>query len=915
MKVKIIRWLSLVAICGVALLFYTAARAGTVGKIAGRVIDSENGEPVIGAAIMVEGTESGAAADINGDYYILNVPPGMVNLRCSALGYAPRSIQGVQVISDQTSTVDFSLQPASIQGEEVIIIAERKLVELDRTFATQTIAAQDMGTLPITNLNQVVELQAGIVDGHFRGGRKNEVLYLVDGVSITDVYDNAQGTQVDNRVVEELQVISGTFNAEYGQAMSGIVNIVTKEGGKEYHGSVTTEFGDYLSDHDELFMNIGDVTPMAIQDYGVSLYGPVPKIRKLSFYASGRYLKDSGWMYGRRRWIPVWLVYPNGMAMVGHGDNSYVEMNRNWESFGHVKLSYDLSSRMKLSYSNLFSSRNYRDFSQDWKFCPDGDLRRYRDGRTNIVKFNHAVSGSAFYELGFTNTFTEYHHYVYEDPYDSRYAHPMYEDANPAYTMNLAGTNLNRFRRWTQTNQLMGNLSWQVNKLHLAKLGFDVKLHDILYDDVYLVSANPGQVIDPSATADDPKPLYFKPVVEDIQQTSHDRYLNHPSEYAVYLQDKFELPYLIVNAGLRIDYFEPDGKVLTDPKDPNVYSPLLTTHVDDPLDERLSYWYKDAKAKWALSPRIGIAYPMSDVGVFHFAYGHFVQRPTFERMYANPKWELASGVGLNTVMGNPDLKMEETTTYEFGFQQQLLQNVALNTTIFYRDIRNLVATDKIVETYSSGTKYSQYINRSFGEVKGITLSFDKRMVDNFSAFVDYTYQVAQGDASDPQSAYNDLRGSNPREPQKQLVPLSWDRRHTINGSVTYMTPGLQNLGVTLLAKYGSGLPYSPVNQGIRTGFENDGRRPSFYNFDLSAFKTFKLSPKAERKLILTLTVLNLLDTKNEDNVYNDTGRAGYSQEELRAVEVIEYNTLKEYYTNPTYYSRPRMVKIGARFEF
>lgn len=889
--------------------------AGTVGKIAGRITDSENGEPVIGAAVQIEGTSAGAAANIDGEYYILNVPPGRINLRVSALGYTPQVLQGVQVISDQTSTADFVLDPESLIGDEVVIVAERKLVELDRTFATSTVAAQDIGVLPVTNLNQVVELQAGVVDGHFRGGRKNEVLYLVDGVSVTDVYDNAQGTQVDDGTVEELQVISGTFNAEYGQAMSGVVNIVTKDGGNELHGSVSSEFGDYLSDHDDVFMNIDDVSPLAIQDYTISLNGPVPHVPKLSFYASGRYVNDSGWLYGQKRWGTKWPVIATegGIeAIPTYGDNSYVEMNRNWERFGHVKLSYDATSRIKLSYTNLYNSRNYRDYSHDWKFVPDGDLRRYRDGRTSILKVNHAVCGSAFYEVALTNSFTEYHHFVFEDPFDSRYAHPQYEDANPPYTLNLAGTNLNRFRRWTQTNQALGNVSWQVTRLHLLKAGFDAKFHELFYEDINLIPRDPNQLFDPSGQ---PAPLIFHPIMEDVSSPSHDKYLNQPYELAVYVQDKFELPNLIVNAGLRLDYFEPDGRVLADPKDPNVYFPLFPDHAADSLNVRLSYWYKDAVPKVRLSPRLGIAYPMSDVGVFHFAYGHFVQRPTFERMYANPEYELEPGVGLNTVMGNPDLEMEETTTYEFGFQQEIARDLALQTTVFYRDIRNLVASDRIVETYSSGTKYSQYINRSFGEVKGITLSLDKRLADNYSAFVDYTYQVAKGDASDPQSAFNDLKGNNPREPIKQLVPLDWDRRHTLNASLTYATSGPSAWGATLVGKYGSGLPYSPVNQGIRTGFENDGRRPEFYNADLSAFKSFPLGAGTTRRLTLLLTVLNLFDRKNEDNVYADTGRAGSSQERNRATEVPFINTLDEVFVNPSYYSRPRMVKAGARFEF
>ena len=877
----------------------SAVFAGTTGKIAGRITDAENGDPIIGAAVMVEGTSLGAAADINGEFFILNVPPGDVTLRISAIGYSPKTLQGLRVITDQTTNANMVLGVEAITTGEVVITAERKLIENDRTFATSTVGSSDIQALPVTNLGQVIEIQAGVVDGHFRGGRSSEVMYLVDGISVTDAYDNSQGTQIDNNSVQELQVISGTFNAEYGQAMSGIVNIVTKEGALDYHGTVSSEFGDYVSEHENTWMNIGDVSPLDIQDYNATLYGPVPLVNKLSFYGSLRYLDDNGWQYGQRRWI---VTNPNNgqtTQILREGDNSYAAMNYNLEKWGNLKLTYPLTDQIKLNYSTFYSGRTYRDYSHDWKYVPDGTLRRYRDGRTNVLKMNHSLSAAMFYEVAATNTFSEYHHQLFDDADDPRYLHPEYQDINPPYTLNMAGTDLARFRRWTNSNQLTGNMSYQASKLHLLKLGVDVKAHELFYEDINLVPVNVG---------DDS----FRFSVEPIAFPSHDLYKNNPYELALFVQDKFELPSLIVNVGLRFDYFEPDGRVPSDPKDPNVYNPLLPERAAQSLKERLDYWYDEVDAKYRISPRLGIAYPMSDEGVFHFAYGHFVQRPTFERMYANPEYELESGVGLNTVMGNPDLDMEETVTYEFGFQQQIQEDVSLSTSLFFRDIRSLVATDRIVETYSSGTKYAQYINRSFGEVKGITLSFDKRMANNFSAFVDYTYQIAEGNASDPQSAYNDLKGNNPREPEQQLVPLDWDRRHTLNASVSYAKPGHRGYGATLLGKYGSGLPYSPTDDGIRTGFENDGRRPDYYNLDVNAFKAF---PVGGKRILITATIQNFFDIKNEDRVYGDTGRAGYTIVENNAVEVPEINTLNEVYPDPSQYSRPRLIKLGVSYEF
>ncbi len=882
--------------------------AGTTGKIAGRITDAETGEGLIGAAVQVDGSTLGAAADVDGNYFILNVPPGPCTVRVSSLGYTSRVFQGVQVSSDQTALIDAALSPESVMGQEVTVVAERPLIQQDRTFAVAHVGTDEIAALPVISLDQVVEKQAGVVDGHFRGGRSGEVLYLVDGVSVTDAYDNSHGTKVDESSVQELQVISGTFNAEYGQVLSGVVNIATKDGNDDYHATFSSEFGDYVTSRTDRYINIDHYSPLAIQDYRLSFEGPVPRTNNLFFYLNGTYSRDSGWLYGQRRWNLEHKVQPTDTGIIlfpEYGDNSYAAMNGNFERYGIGKLSWRPKPNLKLAWSSLHSARNYRDYNHDRKFTPDADLRRYRDGHTDILKYEHTLSKRLFYELAFTEGFNRYQHYLFEDPFDSRYVHPGYTDANPPYTLKFAGTDLSHFQRWTQTHEFLSSVSSQVNNENLVKVGIDAKFYKLFYEDITLVPANPGEIFDPSG---EPNYAIFDPAIPPLSSNSHDLYVKNPWELGLYVQDKFELRSLIIQAGLRFDYFDPDGKVLADEKDPNINDPLLIQHNADPLEVRKTYWYKDVDAKSRISPRLGVAYPMSDKGAFHFSYGHFVQRPTFERLFQNPDFELEEGVGLNTVMGNADLKMEETVSYEFGFSQQIAEDVSLETSLYYRDIRNLVATDKIVETYSAGTKYSQYINRAFGEVKGIILSLDRRMSDNVSAFVKYTFQTAEGNASDAQSAYNASRGNNPREPEKQLVPLDWDRRHTLNTSVTYMIPGARGWGATLFGVYGSALPYTPVNQGIRTGFENDGRRPAFVNFDLSAFKKFKLNRK--QSLTLTTTILNVFDIANEDRVYADTGRAGYSQDEQTAIEVPEYNTLEELYNNPGFYSRPRMLRVG-----
>ncbi len=889
-------------------IFSVQLFGGTTGKIAGFIKDAVSGDPLIGANVQVEGTSLGASADVDGYFFIINIPPGTYTVTASYIGYAPYGQTEVRVQADHTTELKFSLQSTTMEIQEVRVVAERAPVQMDRTFASSTVEASDMAVMPITNINQVIEIQAGVVDGHFRGGRSGEVTYRVDGVSVTDAYDGSFGTEVNNSAIQELQVISGTFNAEYGQAMSGVVNIVTREGADSYHGKISAYGGDYVSNHKNIFFHINDVSPSAIQDYEFSLSGPVPYTKTLSFFANGRRNYDDGWLYGQERWAlehPIAITDSGPMALLSAGDEKIVPMNFDKRLYGEGKLTWRATPKVKLGYTSIYYDRNYKDYDHFWRFVPEGDFYRYHKGRTQILQLNHVLASNLFYNVNVSDNFTSYRHYLYKDPFDPRYVNPLYQDVNPSWTLKIGGTKLQHFYRFTDSRELSGDLSWQATKLHYLKMGFEAKQHEVFYEDITPVYY--GDPFDPTSAPDNPKPLLFYPSIPPLTDPAHDRYDHFPVEAAVYAQDKIEMSQLIVNIGIRFDYFDPDGKILSNPDDPNPYDPIGLVARAQTLEERLSYWFKDVKPKFQVSPRVGIAYPISDRGVLHFAYGHFFQRPRFEYLYTNPEFELDSRT--ETLFGNADLNPEKTVSYEFGLQQEIVQDLAIQVDIFARDIRDLTSTDKMV-ALQGGYKYYQYVNRDFGQVRGITLSLDKRYANNFSLFVDYTYQVAKGNASDPQAAYNASKGN--REPEKELVPLNWDRRHTLNATLNYSIAN--NWGFSLIGKLGSGLPYTPEYQGIRTSFENDGRKPAYWDADLTAFKSFPLGWHGT-KLTLETSILNLFDTKNENDVYKDTGRATYSQEELLAYEVAQINTLREYWTRPDWYAQPRQVRVGLSFEF
>ncbi|MEK6650564.1 MAG: carboxypeptidase-like regulatory domain-containing protein, partial [Bacteroidota bacterium] len=274
--------------------------AGTTGKIAGTITDGTTGEPLIGANVVLAGTTLGTTTDVNGFYTINNIPPSTYEVVVSYVGYRRTTVTNVQVRIDQTTRVDANLQSEAIQGEEVIVRAERPMVQKDLTSSSVTLSADDLKRIPTENLSQVVNIQAGVVGGHFRGGRSNEVAYLIDGVSVIDPFNGRMSVEVENTTIREMEIISGTFNAEYGQAMSGVVNIVTQEGASDFHGSVSAYTGDYVTSHSDVFRNVGGLTSFRTKNVQGSLSGPAVLIPDLSFYLSGRSYHDDGYLFGKR---------------------------------------------------------------------------------------------------------------------------------------------------------------------------------------------------------------------------------------------------------------------------------------------------------------------------------------------------------------------------------------------------------------------------------------------------------------------------------------------------------------------------------------------------------------------------------------------------------------------------------------
>lgn len=927
MRTRIVQRLCLAVI--ITMVACSSLVAGTTGKIAGKVIDAQSKEALPGVNVLVAGTAMGASSNIDGEYFILNVPPGRYELKASGVGFTPIAVSGVLVTVDQTTRIEFQMQSHTVEIGDVVVTATRPIVQRDLTSTVSSVGSDQLSKIPVEDVSSVVNLQAGVVEGHFRGGRSNEVKYLIDGVSVNDVFSGNYSMQAEVSSIQEIQVLSGTFNAEYGEALSGVVNQVTKMAAESYGGEITVYSGDYVSSRSDQFKTITrslpvggfpdlaapsalfhGANPTKLYNIQGSMSGPVPLTDgMLSFYVSGRKFYDEGYIYGRRIFNPSDSSYISGQDNTkwhigATGNGALVPMNYQDRLSLQGKLALKVGSARGIVFNALYQHQKYRDYDNRFQLNPDGDYTKFQRSFLGSASYTHVFDESMFMDVTGSILTSDFKQYVYEDPLDpptdlaslanivvdARYVRPerMRDAGANAYL--TGGTQNWHFNHNTRTITGRADLTWQATAVHQVKFGGEVSLHRLEYKDFQIhVDASNGYV-----------PTIARPGDFDFNY-----YVNHPRQMSAYLQDKIELSYLVVNIGLRFDYFQPDGQRLLYPDqvaDLDSLSPPYPTR-----------YFGSATAKSQFSPRFGLSYPITERGAVHISYGHFFQIPPFDYLYRNPNLRIPLSGDLpefvGNAIGNADLQPQRTTMYEIGLQQELTPELGFTVTGFYKDIRNLLGI--VVHIKNNLKKYGEYVNLDYGAVKGFTVALEKRFVNGFGANVDYTLQVAQGNASDPNDDFNKAQSSPPVDVNKQLVPLSWDRRHSLNVTISVGTPG--DFVTSVIGRLGSGLPYTPSLQNQRTGLENSDNKPMFSTVDLYATKDFTLTPF---RLSVFLKVYNLFDTANELNVFGDTGRAQYTLELTRSQQAPGgVNSIQQYFTRPDFFSAPRQVILGATLGF
>jgi outer membrane receptor protein involved in Fe transport len=947
-----------------------SAHAQSSGKIAGRVVDAETGDPLPGVNVYLEeDRQRGAVTDLQGRYFLLSVPPGRYALVMSFVGFTTLRQTDVEVFSGRTTTVDGALRVEVVEGEEIVVSAERPLVVRDRTSTVSFVNQEAIERLPVREVGDLVRYQPGVVTNagggfNFQGGRQRETGYTIDGIPVQNVFSQGGGNTVDVEVqsIQELQVFTGTFDAEFGGAQSGIVSVTTRDPGDRLEAGLRATGGGFLIGNDDRFIGGDSFDPIDSRDVSLTASGPLT--RRLGFFFSGRYDDRAGALRGQRRFnsddgfvIDTYRRWyrdvfqpddtrlitldtartPTGEMILREdgtpltfatGDGKVVKMDwsRTWTF--NPKLVFRPTSRTRLSWAAFYNRSEGQGFSNSRRYAPDGRSRSFGTTWTHILAWQQTFGSNKVLNLRTSWKQADSESYAFAALDDPRLQYIAATDDVTGFS--LGATDNGEGRSHEEQFIASGDFLWQIGRSNEVKTGFLVRAHHFVIEDrdrSWVYRDNPDSLFVtlsyPSAAAFETFEDYLDAVraglpilVPELARFAVDDRLDQsPLELAGYVQDKVEFDTrLVLKAGVRFEYFDIGEQRLLDPRTPT-----------DRIGRADNF--ENTPPKFYVSPRLGLSYPISERGAFRVAYGHFVQMSAYQEMLKNPVF---NGINVGRLegrqVGNPDLKPERTIKYELGLQQELTGFLGLDVNLFYKNVRNLLGVE-ILGTLDN-VLYTRTINRDYGLIKGATLALVTRPMGRLlGTSFDVTYSDARGSSSNPFDVANVVVAGRSGEVgdlffERQIIPLDWDQTLTINLAAT--VGKADDWSVGFISQVASGQPYTPAfldpsKDFPDNAFTNAERKPLLVTFDLNAEKRFRVGATAAGVRLQVNNVLNYLNERVVDSV---SGRAdqivrleAVQNDRNEVLDFVNLFTRKDDDTHPHWFSSPRQVLFSLFFNF
>ncbi len=923
------------------------------GSIRGVVTDAQSGEALIGVNVVVKGTYLGASTDVDGFFLITDVKPAEYTLELSYIGYKVVQQTGVKVKSGETLTLNFKMESSSLAlGQEIVVMGEKPLIELDETSTKRTVGTEDISNRILEDAKQVVSSQVGVVEQdnqiHIRGGRSYEAQYMLDGISVQDPLSGTGfGLNISANAIEEVEVITGGFRAEYGQATSGIINVRTKSGGDRYEG-----FASYKSDNLGLFrnqnwsfnddiyeFNFGGpelISNGLLKPLGIHLPGKMYFF--LNFY--GQIADD----YTHSTATQLYSSIAPTLNMFGHDILTPTSMapreNNNWSGLYKLTWKIDPTHSLAFSYNRSISiNQNTQSLQTTLEYVEPGPGFPY-DYSKNLDLFNtythdneqlslhwsHTLNKTTFYEIRMSQYWAHLRSdwegrpwTDYRIPLDvTRLPVEYYvPGSDPTKIRVIPGDGFIDYGNATYWHDhyiewytLKGDLTTRLGNIHTIKGGFESSFKNM-------------QMVDIS-----------QPWSEGGFGSSQDVYHVYPADGAFYLQDDIKFEGFYLNAGVRMDYWAPGKFADRAMQDSTV---LASVFWDEYQKETFKIFGEHVKLR--LMPRLGVSFPISNNQMLYFNYGHFSKRPKPQFVYA--KLGASSSKSAYQKYGNPNLNPETSVKYELGLRHMFDQNNVINISAYYNDIFDYVQTTSISGLDRIGSAIF-YINLDYARSRGIEAEYKTRIGKYFSGNLNGTYSITTTKSSSADVGLLLAQNKLDETPIKETNAV-WDRPWQVQANLNWRVEKGQAprvFGIKLFDNWNlhfrwfamAGRRYTPA---ILQGYDPSNGRPLYSSSgdltdaysklgkywqwaDLSFKKFFEYYGL---RYAFTLEITNLFNRSNPNIIDPVTGNA-YSYGDPTPVgwndplyPDLFYPISSPYPFNPARYKEPRHIRFGISVEF
>jgi outer membrane receptor protein involved in Fe transport len=929
----------------IVLFLPTALLAEDAGRLTGIVSDASNGQPLPGAHVIIVGTNRGASTDLDGKYSIIGLPAGEYTIRATFVGYQTVEVKNLQVIANKSVTQNFKLLSVGVTAGEVVVEGKKPMVNAQATAAEQTISAKTIESIPnAKGVADVMALQPGVVkmggNLFLRGGRANEIQYLVDGVPVNDILGGSSGLLATNDANSQLQqlyagvqsgyvgggasglavsagaiqsvtVSSSGFDAEFGNAQSGVINIITKSGSDKYIGSM-----QYRSDRmmvnsfNEMYTAFSFGGPEPITSHllpmaGVNLPG------KLTFFVNADFNQSDGpWNFAQndyfnplKRKIKFTGFFGNIFNGLGFKYKDYLNNRFTFDS----KLKYDMESPDQIVLSYRTSLGTNHGYSHYWDYRGDSSGLSQGISEQTILQYNHffGANYNSLFRISLGRLSNEGRSGIgLLTPPEYSWAISQSDPNDDAF--GELGTDQGWSHSLTTVWTAKMDYQSQMHPLHLVKVGTEFNYESILSTEIQYPTAE-NRNVNKNPAGEYPGYGLYRWVLN-----------NYTNRGDAYLQDNIEYQGMNIHLGLRYDYFYPGRQIFA----PDwVHQWELATNLTAQWPQHKSggstlLWY--LTHGW-FSPRLSLGYPITERLVFYFNYGHFYQLPDRGQYFRDPFTLQPSGW-----IGNPDLKPQKTVQYEAGFDDAFLEDMSVSIHAFYKDIYDY---STLAPSGPPGFLTYLYVNLDYASTRGFELTLNKTLSSHYSGSVAYSYQVAKGRSSSPYAAVYQPQFQLPRETR-----LSWDQNHTVNLFLSYRVGpqedydllGLfpfNNWGLSVTWSYGSGFPYTPYNTNRSLAdlyLHNAANGPISSSMNLTFYKGFYFFNHLN--MLVTLDVTNLLNRRNpstDGSVFNSYSGETYSYGDFdpNTLTIYPWRRMNGAYFYPWRFGDPRQILLGIKLNW